>query len=115
MSEPGWLQLTRPVPDASVCSHSNPSALRPVPAPSPPPPPGAAIVATVPAAVTVTGRTVLVFAAGVPLEEACAPDESLPPVEADGAARTPLNVAAPDVVPLELAAPGRAIIEIWGA
>ena len=40
MSDPGWLQLTSPVPDASDCSASNPSAIRPVAATAAPVPPG---------------------------------------------------------------------------
>ncbi len=39
MSDPGCVQLTSPVPDASDCSASNPSAIRPVAATAAPSPP----------------------------------------------------------------------------
>src|SRR5258708_35944243 len=66
MSEPGWVQLTTPVPDASDCSASNPSAILPVAATAVPPPPGAVTAATAPGVDTVTGCVPLVFpAAGV--------------------------------------------------
>src|SRR5580693_5069764 len=52
MSEPGWVQLTSPVPDASDCSASNPSAIRPDAATAVPSPPDTLTVATVPSAVT---------------------------------------------------------------
>ncbi len=72
MSEPGWVQLTSPVPDASDCSASNPSAIWPVAATAVPPPPGAATVVTAPGADTVTGGVAFASADGLP------PDEALP-------------------------------------
>src|SRR5258708_1700941 len=107
MSEPGWVQLTSPVPAASDCSASNPSAILPVAATAVPPPPGAVTAATAPGVDTVTGCVPLVFpAAGVA-------------VFAAGAARTALNVAAPVEVPAPdpavAACEGRATIEIRAA
>src|ERR1700761_5737701 len=55
MSEPGWAQLTRPVPVASDCSASKPSAMVPLAATAVPPL-AACTVATVPGTVTATGR-----------------------------------------------------------
>jgi hypothetical protein len=115
MSDPGCVQLTRPVPDASACSASNPSAIRPVAATAAPPPPGAVTVATVPGAVTVTGRGAFAGADDLPL--AVLPEDVLPPLAAAGVARTAVNVAAPlDVADPELTDPalagGSASIEI---
>src|SRR5580692_5095210 len=58
MSELGCEQLTRPMPDESACSASNPSAIRPVAdtdVAAPAPPPGAATVVAAPGTATVTG------------------------------------------------------------
>src|SRR5690348_7132318 len=98
MSAPGWVQLTSPVPEASDCSASNPSAIRPVAATAVPPPPGAVTVVTAPVADTVTGAAPFVFADGLPLAA------GFP--AADGAARTALNMALPVGVPAGLAALG---------
>src|SRR5690348_3111351 len=68
MSEPGWVQLTRPMPDASDCSASRPSAIWPVAATVEPPVPISVSSATVPGADTVTG----------PAGLACALAEGLP-------------------------------------
>src|SRR5277367_3264050 len=69
MSELGCEQLTRPMPDESACSASNPSAIRPVadtdvPAPAPP---GAATVVAAPGTATVTGADTAVPAVEAPL------------------------------------------------
>src|ERR1700728_4015660 len=119
MSEPGWVQLTSPVPDASDCSASNPSAILPVAATAVPPSPGVVTVVTAPGVDTVTGCVPLVFAAAdvaaLPAAEVWPADGALP-LPAAGAATTALNVAAPaDVAAPELAAAacdGSATIEI---
>ncbi len=79
------MQLTSPVPDASDCSASNPSAIWPVAATAVPPPPGAVTVATAPGADTVTGCVPFVLR----------PAAGAGGLAAAGAARTALNVAAP--------------------
>src|ERR1700722_3576609 len=65
MSELGCEQLTRPRPDESACSASNPSAIFPVadtPGPAPAPPPGAATEVAAPGTATATGAAGAVFA-----------------------------------------------------
>src|SRR5215831_8422319 len=59
MSEPGCVQATTPVPEASDCSASKPAALWPVVATAVPPSPaaaGAGTITSAPGADTVTGR-----------------------------------------------------------
>ncbi len=112
------MQLTSPVPDASACSASNPSAIWPVADTAVPPLPAAVTVATAPGVDTVSGLPLagVLAAEGLPAGVAAAP-----PMAA-GAARIWLNVA----VPVDVAVPaapdltvaacaGTAIIEIWAA
>src|ERR1700722_20779294 len=84
MSEPGWVQLTRPVPDASDCSASNPSAISPV-------------------AVTATASPVVFTVAGLPGADTtfgvCPGDFWVVPLAVlVGAMVIELNVAGPGAV-----------------
>src|ERR1700733_12243444 len=69
MSELGCEQLTRPMPDASACSASNPMAICPVADTElpPSPPPGAVTVVAAAGTSTVTGAAGAVFAVDAPL------------------------------------------------
>src|SRR5580693_1483384 len=78
MSEPGCEQLTRPMPDESACSASNPSAIRPVADTELPPPPGAATVVAAPGTATVTGAEAAVPAVEAPLAAVLLPGVALP-------------------------------------
>src|ERR1700689_1585528 len=106
MSELGCEQLTRPMPDESACSASNPSAIRPVAdtdVPAPSPPPGAATVVAAPGTATVTGADAAVPAVEAPVGGVLLPGVALPLADfvaagatgAAGAAGTELTVAEP--------------------
>src|SRR6185437_8746746 len=115
MSEPGCVQVTTPVPDASVCSASNPSAIWPFAATSAPPPPGTVTDVTVPGAVTVTGLASVAFVVAAVFGAATIPLNVAVPV---GVVEVGFAVADPEAAP-ELAVPdciaGSAIIETCGA
>src|SRR6202522_2418157 len=125
MSELGCEQLTRPMPDESACSASNPSAIRPVADTELPPPlapPGAATVVAAPA--TVTGAEAAVPAVEAPLAAVLLPGVALPLADfvatgAAGAAGTELTVAEPaaalGVVADDDACVGTAIMETFAA
>src|ERR1700729_718822 len=135
MSEPGWVQLTPPVPDASDCSASKPSAIRPDAATAVPSPPDTLTVDTVPSAGTdapvVVFLPALAGADGLPDGEAVPDGDAVPDGEAvplfvlplaAGAARTGRNVASPAGVAAAAAAGaespadargGTATIVIW--
>src|ERR1700722_14770397 len=117
MSELGCEQLTRPMPDESACSASNPAAIRPVAdtdAAAPSPPPGAATVVAAPGAATLTGAGAAGVAVEAPLPAgALLPGVGVPPgvalpladlaaggvAGAVGAAGTALTVAEPAAPP----------------
>src|SRR5580692_9963263 len=130
MSELGCEQLTRPMPDESACSASNPSAICPVADTELPPPlapPGAATVVAAPGTATVTGAGAAVPAVEAPLAAVLLPGVALPLADfvatgaagAAGAASTELTVAEPAavlaVVADDDACVGTAIMEMFAA
>src|ERR1700722_17556422 len=94
MSELGCEQLTTPMPEASACSASNPSAICPVADTELPPPlapPGAVTVVAAAGTLTVTGAAGAALAVGVPFPDG----EVLPGVGVPAAVGLPLaGVAA---------------------
>src|SRR5947209_5788349 len=108
MSAPGWVQRTRPMPDASACSASRPSAIWPVAATVEPPVPGAASSATVPGADTVTGPGAVACGLAEVLPFGSLPCDMAPAVAAPGVllaeGLAPCVFVAGTVAPADVAA-----------